>query len=616
MSYGDSTAVSGGNQTGTVNSTLSQPLVAEVLCDGTCTVTWSSNAGDTFSPASQVVTPSEVTPTVSTTVTLSGATGPRTITLADSQEGTPATFAATAIAALQAVNDVATTGAGQPVTINVLANDSGDNPIASLLTAPAHGSVASTSNGVFTYTPEANYAGADQFTYRITDITQSSAQGVVAITVTQAPTPIPSPSPTPTNTPVPTRSPLSALPGLTPNQKSIAVALDSACPRASGQLSLRCRELYSGSLNNAQKIAALGQITPEQIAAQTTQFLRVGTNRMINIEHRLTALRHGAKGSQIALNVDGQSIPFGKLAQSLQNARGGSAGDSPDDPFRDSPLGVYVQGRYNGGDLDNTLQERGYRFNTFGFTMGADYRFSDQLILGMAWGYDSTAINYTASGGKMDTQTVHGVFYGSYYLPKDFYLDWIANYSGHDYEMTRNIHYTGFASNVRSNPNGSQYGVSVNLGKDFALADWTLNPYARTEYIKLHIDSYREQGGAGLGMAFDGQSATSLTTDLGAQIGRNFSLPFGIVTPSLRFEWEHQYEFDAQSIRGRFIGAAPGSGLFAISTADPQRDYFNLGGSIAATFAEGRSAFLRYETRLGQAPVSSHIVELGVRVPF
>ena len=51
---------------------------------------------------------------------------------------------------------------------------------------PAHGTVVLNSNGSFTYTPAANFNGADSFTYRASDGTAQSSIATVALTVTAA----------------------------------------------------------------------------------------------------------------------------------------------------------------------------------------------------------------------------------------------------------------------------------------------------------------------------------------------------------------------------------------------------------------------------------------------
>ena len=70
----------------------------------------------------------------------------------------------------------------------VLGNDSdveGDVLSAGLVTGPAHGTVTLNADGSFTYTPTANFNGADSFTYRAVDLAQSlSNTATVSLTVT------------------------------------------------------------------------------------------------------------------------------------------------------------------------------------------------------------------------------------------------------------------------------------------------------------------------------------------------------------------------------------------------------------------------------------------------
>ena len=54
----------------------------------------------------------------------------------------------------------------------MLANDTdvdGDALTAVLVTGPAHGTLTLNADGSFTYTPDANYNGADSFTYSAND---------------------------------------------------------------------------------------------------------------------------------------------------------------------------------------------------------------------------------------------------------------------------------------------------------------------------------------------------------------------------------------------------------------------------------------------------------------
>ncbi len=81
-----------------------------------------------------------------------------------------------------AANDVASTAEGTPVTINVLANDTGTELSIAQVSSPASGS-ASTSGGAITYTPNAGFVGADSFTYTIRDGFGQLATATVTVAV-------------------------------------------------------------------------------------------------------------------------------------------------------------------------------------------------------------------------------------------------------------------------------------------------------------------------------------------------------------------------------------------------------------------------------------------------
>ncbi|MCX2930782.1 Ig-like domain-containing protein [Mycobacterium sp. CVI_P3] len=71
----------------------------------------------------------------------------------------------------------------------------GDTLHAAIIVEPTHGSVSLDASGTFTYTPEANYAGTDSFTYAVTDTSNTtSAPATISIVITpvnHAPTLIP-----------------------------------------------------------------------------------------------------------------------------------------------------------------------------------------------------------------------------------------------------------------------------------------------------------------------------------------------------------------------------------------------------------------------------------------
>lgn len=84
-----------------------------------------------------------------------------------------------------AVADVATTAAGRPVTIAVLANDTdpeGDALTLAGVGTPANGT-ATISDGRVIYTPRTGFSGMDTFTYTVRDSQGATSTGTVRVTV-------------------------------------------------------------------------------------------------------------------------------------------------------------------------------------------------------------------------------------------------------------------------------------------------------------------------------------------------------------------------------------------------------------------------------------------------
>ncbi|HYE34291.1 autotransporter outer membrane beta-barrel domain-containing protein [Methylocaldum sp.] len=360
-------------------------------------------------------------------------------------------------------------------------------------------------------------------------------------------------------------------------------------------------------------------VSPEQILHQGTAATRVTAGQVALVDStigaRLATLHAGLGLASLQTYRNG-SLPdraYAGLGNSFST--GGAAGD---DSF--SPLSVWIDGNYHFGDVDSTFDQKGFQFKNFGFTGGADYRFTDNFVAGLAFTYARVNANFDRSAGGTDSDAYTGSIYGSFYLTEGFHIDAIGSFGGIDYETTRNISYTlpGFETintQAVANPGGSQYSFSIGGGYDYSIGGLTLAPYARTEYIGLDVDSYRERQGNGWGMRFDEQHVQSLISTVGSQISYAFGLPWGVVTPQLRGEWHHQFKDDKRTIGASFLGD-PAAQQFAVVTQGPDRDYYTFGAEVSGVFSHGISAFLAYDLLLGYRDVESHKFTLGTRLEF
>ena len=418
----------------------------------------------------------------------------------------------------------------------------------------------------------------------------------------------------------------------------------------SGQedLLVRCREVVresgqaGGDVGDVQD--GLQAMSPEEIATQGTHLIETSNAQINNISSRLAALRAGAGGlglGQFALVVDRFTVPLNLVASTEPMAAPAQKAQAAGAGF--NRFGVFATGSLSLGDRDATNSETGFDFNSYGFTAGADYRFTTNFILGVAVGLSATNIDLdedanNQDGGGLDALGVTGSIYATYYATQQFFIDAIASIGWSDYDIDRGIRYTIRELNpdgsptgalidvnqvAKANTDGLSFGFSLGGGYDFTAGALTFGPVARVNYRWATIDGYQEdidgaEPGFGLALDVDEQDIESFTTALGLQASYAISAPWGVIQPQLRVEWEHEYMNDSETIKAHFVNdPTPDEDTqIRLNTDGPDRNFFTVGAGLVAAFRRGISAFAQYETLLGLDDITVHHVALGLRVEF
>jgi outer membrane autotransporter protein len=329
---------------------------------------------------------------------------------------------------------------------------------------------------------------------------------------------------------------------------------------------------------------AEGSYELQDASAAGNVSLSVASLQNMNISLRLGALRGGSVG--------------GDRRAASADARDGRFGG----------LDVFVNGLGSFGDQDTTNREIGFDFHTAGLTFGADYRLTDSLVVGAALGYLRTKTELNNQVGEVTTDGYTVSAFAGYSLGSAFFVDGIVTYGWNSYETERSVPGVGTA---RGAPDGHQFALSVGAGYNFNVGALTLGPIAKVNYLHVHIDRYREHGTGGGDLRVDSQSIESVTTDLGAQVSYAIGVPWGVLSPMAKLEWEHEYQNDSRRVTGRSV-AAPGT-TFSLQTNNPDRDYFNFGTGLTSTFSRGITGFFFYETVLGREHFSNHSFTAGIR---
>lgn len=373
---------------------------------------------------------------------------------------------------------------------------------------------------------------------------------------------------------------------------------------------------FSLGLSNEQLRDAVQAVGHEEVAIQGRGAVETAGGNAIGV--RLFALRNGARGFGVSGAGD-----YGDNRKSAASGRseretGGGAATEPT-----GRLGGFLNLNYNTGDKSTTDREDGFDFNNHGITAGLDYRFSDNLVAGVALTYAKTDATIAAALGSADSRSSAVSGYGSWYVGK-WYIDGHLSYSRNQYDTTRNIvvasnsttGVAGFDTSATGNTKGDQFAAVIGTGYDIDRGSLLITPYGRLGYLKLKIDAYSESEPInGLALDVGSQSLTSLQSALGLKIALTSSTATGVVVPFVSVEWNHEFDNDTRSLTAKYTHD-PLNNFFFIPTDTPDRNYYTLSAGVSALFRNGLSAFATLSTVEGLKNVKNRGIVVGLRKEF
>ena len=520
--------------------------------------------------------------------------------------------------ALEALDDTASTTAGALVAIAVLANDVGTNLTIIQVSNPAHGHAVTGAGGVINYTPVPDFTGIDAFVYTITDgISTDSATVTVEITRSK-------------------KDVQKLLEDTTddPAAKTVGHAIGGLCfdRSASANFLRDCDALINAAENNDPNTgSALEQITPKSLTTAVNASQTSVQSQMLSIRTRMAALRTGVMG----INIDQLNIQRGGWTLSGRDLRYllASAGEEAGIPainegiMNSGPFGVFVNGAINLGNQDQTENQTGFDFRTLELTLGADYRFSDQFILGAALSYTSIDTDIDSNGGSLDTQGLGLTLYGVYYPSDRFYIEGMVNYGQNDYDQRRNVAYqlqnsTDVNQRFDSSYEGHQFFADVGAGYQFTRGNLTFGPETHLSYLDLQVDPFQEQipgnnPGSSWAVAIDKQNLESLVFSLGGKASYLLDQSWGTLEPQIELSWLHEFKDNNQVVNGRFVeGAVVPDNIFQIFTDPVDKNYFRFGLGLQARFDRGPSVLIQYRTLFDYKHLEMNTISTQLRWDF
>ncbi|MCR9107084.1 MAG: autotransporter outer membrane beta-barrel domain-containing protein [Gammaproteobacteria bacterium] len=355
---------------------------------------------------------------------------------------------------------------------------------------------------------------------------------------------------------------------------------------------------------------ALQEVQAEEIEILSSQGTEGSGNQLQNIGNRLQAIRAGAVGVSIAgANWNDTQMPTGGMASS--------------DDF--SRLGVFVNFNYASGDRDGSDNVDGFDFDTSGVTIGADYRFTDTFVAGIAYHYLDSEADIDNNYGEFETEgqtlSAYATTYGD-----NFYVEGSLSIGALEYDSTRIVDYhvdPTFHEVLSASPDGDQLTWSLGAGYLVNSGAFNQSYYAQVNAIDLEIDGYTEStnnlDNGAIGMTVDDQEIQSLQSELGAQFSYPLSQSFGVIVPYVDVSWIHEFENGDDPIISRYSNADlpadqnVNNVSFTTQTDELDSDYFRLSLGASIGFSGGLQMFVNYDTLLDLEDYTYNAITAGIR---
>jgi|GEM_PF-1268271 len=402
--------------------------------------------------------------------------------------------------------------------------------------------------------------------------------------------------------------------GLTPNQRQVGKALDHAAAR--NQIDSVFEHLNYTDVSNVP--ALLTEISPEQLTSIFTISAATSQLQNVNLERRLDDVRNGSTGfsaSGLALQTDSGTLrydgaPIANTADGLTLAGwdGGSivSKEVIVPVVEQSRWGFFATGHGEWANIKSTGNAQGQEFTSAGFTLGADYRVSENFVVGIHGGYTNTEADL-AHSGHLEVDGGRGGLYASAFGGGAYVNAAIGG--GYNSYRTKRHTLGGYA---HGDSDGGEFNALLGLGYDHAIGGFSIGPVGSLQYTYTGLNSFEETG-SDAPLHFKSQHADSLRTLVGVKLAGAIEAGSVVIRPEVRAQWKHEYLDSTPGITSRFRGA---DAYFTVDAPDMGRDSLVLDAGAAVEFNRTVSVFAYYTGELGRKNYDSHSVNGGFRIAF
>jgi outer membrane autotransporter protein len=405
--------------------------------------------------------------------------------------------------------------------------------------------------------------------------------------------------------------------GLNSNQQQVGLMLNRVAGTPTGDLGAVLVALVN--LPTASDVQnAYRQISPEKAGSLANLGFVAATFQMRNLATRTTNLRflQGESGGGGGLNSGSLRFNYTRLEGMMLAYSGASLSNlfSARKEFTapESRWGLFADGGAAFGNQKTSANQTGYNFTLGGFTIGADYRLRDNLLVGLATGYSNTSSSFYGSGGNVNANTVPFNAFAAYF-PGSLYAYGSVGYALNLYDLKRGINFGGLDRTASSSTTGNQFNLYGETGYDLRLSRFILTPAATLAYSALWVGGFTEQGGGALNLKVAAQSANSLQTGLGGRVTIPLKVGSVKVVPQGYVFYQHEF---SNGSRGLNASLSQAGSSFSFQTDAAGRNFMVAGANLTVGLKKNLYAQINYNAEVGRGNSTTQYVNAGLRYEF
>ena len=252
------------------------------------------------------------------------------------------------------------------------------------------------------------------------------------------------------------------------------------------------------------------------------------------VSDRISALSSGASGVKVS-SANGET----KYGYSLSlDDEGKAAGNG------NGKVGLWFSGAYT--NIDNNKSGSNYDGDITAGVVGIDYKFRDNLLAGVALGYENSDLTTTFNAGTEDSSGWTVAPYALFQVNKTFSVDATVGYSKLNYDVKRTE--PSDLNSVTGTTDAKRWFGAANVNGDWVKNKLLLGASVGVLSVSEDKDAYTEVGSGG-------QAVAAKSTDLGrAHLGGDLGYDMGKMVPYVSADFRHDYNTDSSDSNSVEVG--------------------------------------------------------------